>query len=119
MQLEAIKKHNLERTKLCEKINKLYKEGFRLKIKSKTIAIIFLFMLISCKKDLTITIQSNYSTQIEINGHSINSDYYSSELKKNTQINSKDSCHYTIRENEIIIFNQFTNQLNFKNKRKI
>jgi N-acetyl-anhydromuramyl-L-alanine amidase AmpD len=74
------------------------------------IGIVFLF---SCKKDYTVSIKSNWPTEINLNGNVTVSDNYTASLKNKNTITTKDSAHFYIKENGTIIIQQFTNNLKF------
>lgn len=76
-------------------------------------------LLISCKKDLKLTISSNLPTTITINKTSKQTEYLEMELKGKTNITASDSCHFTIKENGVVIWSEFTNKLNFKSRNKL
>lgn len=81
--------------------------------------LIIILFLYSCKKDLKLTISSNYPTTITINKTSKQTDFLEMELNGKTNITTSDSCHFTIKENGVIIWNEFTNELNFKSRNKL
>ena len=81
--------------------------------------LIFIVLLIGCKKDIKLSIVSNYPITISVNKKQYLSDYFELQLTQKTSIKTSDSCHFTIKENDVIIWNNYTDNLDFKGRRKL